>query len=440
MSLFLMLGLFPSLSARDLSLEDYVVLVEENSKDIRKALLNYDLAGVQEKLAKSAFMPVVSGSVGYTRNLIELTESYAVGAVPTVNADTGLYDIYYTDVPANFDNELTFQLGFQQTIFDINALNAIKAVKENKELSNASLEKGRRAILTGAKKLYFQVVLLNEVYEIKKTAQENALENLKNVQAKFENQQLSELDVMQADVNWQMTKPETSLALRNLKLGLSNFRQLAGMDASEEIKLSDSLESVLPPLPEAMADGQILESSVDYEIQTRILRMKEIQVDSEISAFYPTLTASAGFAHNFYNDDVLANYDLDVFKAGLTMNIPLFYGGSRFHRVKQARIENESARLDLLKVQDDLLNEADELLLKLEEARNRIETAKGTWDTAGRAYEIVKLSAENGLSTQLEIKDARLNRENAKLGYLSAVYEYLSYTFDWRQLVGSDYN
>ena len=428
-------GLFLPLSAKDISLNEYIGLVEANNKDLQKAFLDNDMASVQKKLARSAFLPMISGSVGYTRNILEMTQTAAIGSTGADGNGDGLNDFYYADVPSNYDNELSLQLGLQQTLFDINALNAVKAAGENTLLSQAVLEKSRAAILTAAKKLYFQVVLLNEVYGIRKTAEQNALENYRNTQKKYDNQQLSELNVMQAKVNWQMTIPDTSMAERNLKLGMSHLKQLAGIGSAEEIFLTDSLETV-PSLPEEMTGDQILGNSVDYRIQVQALRLQEINVDSQISSFYPTLNGTAGYAHNFYNDDVLDNNDIDAFSVGLTLNIPVFYGGSRFQKVKQARIEEESARLDLLKKEEEILNDTNDLFLQLEEAESRISIAEATWETARKAYEIIEIAVENGLSTQLEMKDARLNMDNAKLGYLSAVYDYLSYTFDWEQSVG----
>ncbi len=431
--------LFQNLSAGDLSLNEYMSLVESNNRGLQKSALNNTLAEIQKNLARAAFLPKVSGSVGYTRNVIELSQSHAIGAEPAVNPDTGLYDLYYTDVPSNFDNEMSFQLSLQQTLFDVNAQSALKAGKVNKAMTDTSTAKVRTAILTGAKKLYYQVVLLQEVYEIRKATESNALENFRNVQEKYENQLVAEIDVKMAQVNWQISVPDTSVALRDLQLGMSNLKQLAGIDASEELKLTDSLGAV-PSLPEEMTQEQTLERSLDYRIQTQALALKEINVDSQKSSFYPTVNLTAGYAHNFLTDDVLDNNNVDVFKVGLNVNIPLFYGGSRIQKVRQAEIEREIASIDLLLKQDEILNESNNIYLKLREADKRMDIAQSAWETTRKAYEVVKISVENGLSTQLDMKEARLNMDNARLGYYSAVYDYLSFTFDWQQTMGITYN
>ena len=53
-----------------------------------------------------------------------------------------------------------------------------------------------------------------------------------------------------------------------------------------------------------------------------------------------------------------------------------------------------------------------------------------------KAFEIAEITSDNGLATQLELKDARLAYDQAKLNYFAAQYEYLEAYFDWELAVG----
>ena len=104
--------------------------------------------------------------------------------------------------------------------------------------------------------------------------------------------------------------------------------------------------------------------------------------------------------------------------------------------MEQVRLELEKTRVSLLQKQDEVRTEINNLQLLLNEASSRIVSAETTVKTAEKAYSIMEISAENGLATQLELKDALLNLSGAKLNYYSAIYDYLSAYFQWQQAVG----
>ena len=56
--------------------------------------------------------------------------------------------------------------------------------------------------------------------------------------------------------------------------------------------------------------------------------------------------------------------------------------------------------------------------------------------TAEKGYSIAQTSAENGMATQLELKDARLLYNQAELGYYVAVCDYLIAYFDYELAIG----
>jgi len=105
-------------------------------------------------------------------------------------------------------------------------------------------------------------------------------------------------------------------------------------------------------------------------------------------------------------------------------------------KVQMAKIEVDKAGLQLSKFENDILIEIKNLELKLSEAEKRIDWAESTLGISKKAFDIAEITSENGLATQLELKDARLAYDQAKLNYYSAQYEYLEAYFDWELAVG----
>ena len=88
------------------------------------------------------------------------------------------------------------------------------------------------------------------------------------------------------------------------------------------------------------------------------------------------------------------------------------------------------------KTQDDIMQNIRNVRLRLHESFSRILSAQKTQETAFRAFEIAQTSADNGLATQLELKDSRIQVELAVLNYYVATYDFIDAYVDWELVTG----
>ncbi|OQY32901.1 MAG: hypothetical protein B6241_09580 [Spirochaetaceae bacterium 4572_59] len=423
-----------SLGAQDLDLSSYLELVEKNSKDLYSADIDQKIATAQEKLARSQTRPMISASAGYTRNFLDITMPAAAYVTPNTGTP-GMYDINYVDVPANRNNDFEYSVGAQQLLFDMKIFRALEASARYKDLTGTIYEANRQGILTAAKRVYYQTILLKEVYQVKKETEQNAYDTYLDIQKKYDNELASELDVLQAEVNWQINIPETTTAARNRDLALNNLKHLAGIDLDNKVSLTGSL-TFIPVSPEDEELGTIMSARPDYQAIQGQIALQEINVSATRAEFYPTLSASFGYGWKTSSDDFELKDGTDGMTAGLTLTIPIFYGGSRFAKMDDARLDLEKSRVSLLKKQDDIRTEIINLQLLLDEASSRIVSAETTLKTAKKAYSIMEVSSRNGMATQLDMKDARLNLSSALLNFYAASYDYLDAYFQWQQATG----
>jgi len=418
-----------SAGARELSLSEYMQLVEENSKDLYQANLDTKLAEAQEKLTRSAALPIIGGSLGYTRNLTEITMPAPVAANPA----TG--ELIYMDVPYNSKNEFSASVGVQQILFDMTVFRALEASRKYRTMTGTIYEASRQGILTAAKQLYYQTVLLEEVYKVQEATEKNAYETYQDILKKYDNELASQLDALQAEVNWKINIPEKTKAARNRDLVLSNLKLLAGLPPEEEITLVDTLLET-PEKPGSLELGDVLSKRPDYQAMQGELDLRDINISATRAEFFPSLSASFGYGWQASNDDYSLSDGTGAAQAGLSLTIPIYYGGSRFAKMEQVRVEKEKSRINLIKKQDEIRTEISNLQLLLEESSSRIISAQTTLETAEKAFSIIEISSRNGLSTQLDLKDARLSLSGAQLNYYSAIFDYLNSYFQWQQAIG----
>ena len=100
-------------------------------------------------------------------------------------------------------------------------------------------------------------------------------------------------------------------------------------------------------------------------------------------------------------------------------------------------MELDKTNIRIKQTEELIYNQIQNIYLRLKEANQRILSAKANLTTVETAYTIAQKSADNGLATQLELKDARVLFDQTKLGYYAAIFDYLSAYYDWEQATGN---
>jgi outer membrane protein len=418
---------------RSLDLVGFLDLVERNSLQLENARTDRSLAATQEDLVRSQIYPFVAGQAGYDRNFLDIEQAVPVAADGSGNGP--IYPLVTREIDVNRDNEFSLGLSVQQKIFDMSVFRALEASRQFTDLTGTVYEASRQGILTEAKRLFFQVLLLQEVLEVRRSSEEIARDNFLETQRRAEAGIASPMEVLRAEVNWKITEPDTSQAERNLNVALQSLKTLAGIPRDEEVALAGSLDE-FPPVPSfGDAFGERI-NRPDYQALLNQQRLRELNISAQRAAFYPSLSASLTWGWQRSDDGFDLSDGTSVLSAGLALTVPIFYGGSRFASLTEAELELRRTRTEIAMQDESIATELDRIRLTLDEASLRIQSARQTLATAERAYAVTETSVESGLATQLELKDARVSLEGARLNHLSAVFDYLSAYFDWQLATG----
>jgi len=431
--ILILLFLHPDqMNANSCTIDIFLQAVDQHNPDLHLAQHDLELATVQKREARSLALPKVGAQGSYNRNL---KRNYMYVEMPTADSLGNIIDIPMS-FPINKNNEYAFNVALSQTLFSFNVGYALKAASQYRELTGEIYNATRQDILTWARKAFYSTLLLEEVLEITRAATANAEENFLNMQSRRESGLASEFALMQAEVRWQSLLPEVTRAERNLEVAYNNLRQMAGWPISRELELQGDLEN-LPQLPQLPELEEVLQTRPDYNALKWEERLRRTGIRSDRSNYLPSLSGSFIYSYRSQSDDFVFDKERNnSWIAGLTLNIPIFSGGYTSARIQRSSLELSKNQLRIERLERDIQNELMNIHLRLQEASARIITAETTRETAGRAFAIAESGIESGLVTQLELKDARLYLDNARLGYYSATWEYLNAWFDWNLALG----
>ncbi len=263
----------------------------------------------------------------------------------------------------------------------------------------------------------------------------NARENFENVEKKFENGLVSEFEMLQAEVNWKNKIPETSQAKRNYEMGMIMLKTFAGIELETLLILEGNLDSY-PAVPDSLGLETVLKQRADYNALLWERNLRKTNVSAQKSEFYPFLTGH--FVYNFTSSSDKFDFDRknSAYFVGVKLNIPIYTGGYTGAQVQKARIDLDRTDIKVLQSQDEVFRSIKNIRLRLREAYSRILSADKTRESAFRAFEIAETSADNGMATQLELADSRVQLELAVLNFYVATYDYLDAYYDWQLAIG----
>jgi outer membrane protein len=408
--------------AEEYDLQKFLSLVKKNSKELKTARKELDMADANKKEALSTAFPKLMLDANYNRYL---SDNY-------MYVDLGEGSQKFK---TNRNNEYGLSVVLSQTLFSLNVHNAIKAAGQYRKLTDFSYDAGYQEIVTFAKKGFYQTLLLKAVWEVTQQSEQNAHENYLNVKDKFDQGVVSQFTLLQAEVQWKDMVPQTIEAKRNYELALISLKNLAGIPVEEQIDLEGALDSY-PDMPEALGFEELLEARPDFKALIWEEKLRRTAVNAERSGYFPTLTGS--FVYNFasQSDEWKLDEKNNNYIVGLNLSMPLFMGGYTKAKVNQARIDLDKTRIRIDQTRDNIRKEVADIRLRLEQAEDQILSADATRQAADKAFQIAQASAKSGLATQLELKDARLASDQAQLTYYASIYEYLSAYFDWEKAIG----
>jgi outer membrane protein TolC len=235
---------------------------------------------------------------------------------------------------------------------------------------------------------------------------------------------VAEFDLVRAQVARDSGRPEVIRRRNARDVAYLRLKQLLELPLDANLQLVASLEEpVLPPpavrFAEAIAAAEA--GAPSPRVRTAVTQAendvegRQAGVRIARSQRLPSVSLSSAYGRVAYPSGIPGFGDFRTnWTVGATAQVPLFTGG----RIKA---DEMAARADLTETQARLqlareLATLDEASARLELANARAawEATAGTVQQAQRAYEIADLRYREGLSTQLELSDARLLLQQAQ--------------------------
>jgi outer membrane protein TolC len=129
----------------------------------------------------------------------------------------------------------------------------------------------------------------------------------------------------------------------------------------------------------------------------------------------------------------------DLLSVGVNVSIPLSallpYSRESSEK-KQSSLDLAEVEMNLSSIESSIRLGIDSILLRLEEEEAKIRSTEKNVDLATKLYESARVQFTNGLISRLELKEAQLRLNGARIAYLSSVYNHKLALYDLADAAG----
>jgi len=407
-------GQSPQNPPRTLTLDEALTLAEKSSERVAIAAAGVSRADAGRALARSDGLPQLNGGASYDRTL----RSEFQGLFDADPGEPGGgEDIDFSNLPFGQANVYRVGLSFSQLLY---AGGRVRAQGRQATLrhDNALLDlaSANAQNILDVAEAFYDAALTDWLVSIARETYAQADRSLKVTEEQRGAGRLSEFELLRARVARDSLQPSVVRAQSNREVAYLRLKQLLDLPLTQPLTLTADLDlPVLSPPPRFAA--QLAEA--DSQAQ-QVFRLALTQAANEVKVAdqgVAVARAERRPAILFRSDFGVVDYPETVpdfndwrqnWTVGLGITLPIFNGGRirANERIARAGVDETKATLRL----------AEELAaLDLASTRSDLAAARSEWESSGstieqaqRAYEIAELRYREGLSTQLELSDARL--------------------------------
>ncbi len=360
----------------------------------------------------------------------------AVGGGGFFGGGTGGDDQNLEDLPFGRKNTFRVLLNFSQNLYSGGRNGAQKEVAAlGHEVAGQTLTVARGQLLYEVSQAYYDAVLSDRLVEIAGATLEQAGATLRQTQAGFDAGTQPEFEVLRARVTRDNQSPVLIRARANRAVAYLRLKQLLEVPADYPLELADALsDDALPPSPvfaervvtvektlrDAEAANAVIAANVTLPDRTAVaeaattVRLREASLKLVEAQKKPSVTLNSSYGRIAYPEDLLPTFNRSNWTIGASMTLPILTGGRQRGDEAVALAELEQAKSQHKQVGEFAALDTRSAWAELVAARVAWEATSGTIQQAQRAYQIANVRFTNGVSTQLELSDARLSLQQAE--------------------------
>ncbi len=365
--------------------------------------------------------------------------------------------------PFGVDNEFLGGLTLEQTLYNGSAFAAVKGAQALKDVNQRGVDRQAQLTIDQVRQAFYQALLAQEQMRVVGQSVERTRETFQEISLQVERGVAPKAERLGAEVELANLETQLVEAENQAGLALDNLKLTLGFPMEQPIRLRGALEveSEQPFLNVSTAEAvaAAVERRPDVARARLGIELNETQKSITTKQYLPKLSAVANFNYSgrvpddrtigfqpdpsdpFLFEQQTQQFFADSYwnpslSVGLRLSWDIFNGFQTAARIQQDEVAVQRAELQYEQLRQQVRLEVQRALRNLRAARQRIEAQAQNVETAETNYRFARARLNEGVTGQLQLREASNQLDQSRLNYLQAAYDYLTAQSAFKTAVG----
>jgi len=327
----------------------------------------------------------------------------------------------------------------QQILFDPSVIIGLEARESLNQLAKLNTKRSEEELKINISKAYYNAV-------IAQTRSDLLDENISLItkmedmtQKLYDAGFVEKIDVLRLTVQKNNLRTEKTKIQNLIEVSYSLLKFQMGMPLDYKISLSDQLDD------QSIMGDMMLGNATDYNQRTEMkllnlgVELNKLDYKRYDKSWLPTIAGVGSFGYNTQTKRLKEVFTLPYFPTGalgLSVNMPIYGGGQRKAKMKQAELKIKQNEFDIKNFKQAMDFEISNARTALRNSILSLDNQKANIKLAEKVYFIAKAKYKEGVGSNIEIIQAQTSLKEAQTNYFNSLYDAMIAKIDLRKALG----
>jgi outer membrane protein len=388
---------------RLITIAEGIKMVLKDSRILKIALADKDMAVDDSFLARSALLPQINGSI--SQSFLQKQPGAKFGGQQVNTAEK---------------RSLAYGFDVYQTLFDFKrSVLSYQAAQLMVNASEAGFVHTQKLAILEFIIAYFDLLESEKMIEVADKEVESIASYAKDVENLYRQGVVIKNDLLAAQVRLADAKQKLIFARNLREIAQSRLATILALPLFEEIRAEDIRMGVpnMPTLPDSWKQAEIQRSEI------KVIDKQAAAVDAamraKLTGNYPTVFVDGGYS---YSENKYMTHDDNMF-VNLGAKVDLYDGGLAKAAASKERDRKNKLLQERQKLIDDIKLEVKDSYLGVKDALDKVAVSREALAQAEENVRVNRVSFAEGSTSSTAVLEAITMQTNAQTNYYRADYQ-----------------